>query len=134
MPDPNPLGPKPAREWTPGLQLIVYDPEDEGNAELDKVELDAQAGARIAEVLDAALETDVWRTGGGDFCEAAALALSALQPDSVGGAAFENAEAYVRVGVLPALFARIAVLETLLGAGGIITFEPGVFESGVFVE
>lgn len=80
MAEGDPLGPKAPREWTPGLQLIVFDPEDEDNAELDKVELDAQAGARIAEVLDAALGSTAWRTGGtaelGDIAAALAAILA----------------------------------------------------------
>lgn len=82
MPDePNPLGPKPAIEWTPGLQLIVYDPEVIDNIELDKVELNATAGARLAEAIDAALGSQAWRSGAdteqlGDIAAALAAILA----------------------------------------------------------
>jgi hypothetical protein len=62
---PDPVGTVPPREFTPGLQLLVFDPDVEGNEQVDKVDATSpEAGARYAEAIDQALESDAWRTGG----------------------------------------------------------------------
>lgn len=75
---------------------------------------------------------------------AVAKANSALQDTDVGGAAFEPADAYVRVSAhaaaiadlttqITSLTATVAQLSALVGSGSIAVFASDVYEPGVFV-